>query len=92
MARAPLSSLHSLLFSVDMHEVGIHTGISSQIRTKLRDWAVGQARAGCYFQAAMSSNDSKTLYMPIPYYLQHYLILISYAMIHFQDHTLDAEF
>ena len=39
------------------------TGISSQIRTKLRDWAIGQARAGCYSQAALSSNDSKTLYM-----------------------------
>ena len=41
---------------------GTYTGISSQIRTKLRDWAIGQARAGCYSQAAMSSNDSKTLY------------------------------
>ena len=38
------------------------TGISSEIRTKLRDWAVWQARAGCYSQAALSSNDSKTLY------------------------------
>ena len=38
------------------------TGISSQIRTKLSDWAVGQARAGCYSQATLSSNDSKTLY------------------------------
>ena len=37
-------------------------GISSQIRTKLRDWAVWQARAGRYSQAALSSNDSKTLY------------------------------
>ena len=32
------------------------------MRTKLRDWAVWQARAGCYSQAALSSNDSKTLY------------------------------
>ena len=39
------------------------TGILSQIRTKLRDWAVWQARAGCYFLAAFSSNDSKTLYI-----------------------------
>ena len=30
------------------------TGISSQIRTKLRDWAIWQARAGCYSQAALS--------------------------------------
>ena len=38
------------------------TGISSEIRTKLRDWAVGQARAGYSSQAALSSNDSKTRY------------------------------
>ena len=25
-----------------------NTGISSEIRTKLRDWAIWQARAGCY--------------------------------------------
>ena len=37
------------------------TGISSQIRTKLCDWAIWQARACCYSQAALSSNDSKTL-------------------------------
>ena len=41
----------------------MHTGFSIQIGTKLRDWAVWQARAGCYSQAAMSSNDSKTLYI-----------------------------
>ena len=40
----------------------LHTGISSQIGTKLRDWAVWQARASCYSQAALSSNDSKTQY------------------------------
>ena len=40
----------------------LHTEISSEIRTKLRDWAVSQARAGCYSQAALSSNDSKMLY------------------------------
>ena len=34
----------------------------SEIRTKLCDWAVGQAGAGCYSQAASSSNGSKTLY------------------------------
>ena len=28
----------------------------------MRDWAVWQARAGCYSQAALSSNDLKTLY------------------------------
>ena len=40
------------------------TGFSSEIGTKLRDWAVGQAGAGCYSLAALSSNDSKTLYGP----------------------------
>ena len=38
------------------------TGFSSEIRTKLRDWAVGQARGSFYSQASLSSNDSKTLY------------------------------
>ena len=28
----------------------------------MRDWAVWQARAGCYSQVALSSNDLKTLY------------------------------
>ena len=35
--------------------------ISSQIRTKLRDWAVWQARAGWCSRAAMCTNDLKTL-------------------------------
>ena len=35
-------------------------GLLSHIGTKLRDWAVRQAGAGCYSQAALSSNDSKT--------------------------------
>ena len=38
------------------------TGFSSEIGTKLRDWAVGQAGGSCYSRAALSSNDSKTLY------------------------------
>ena len=42
------------------------TGFSSEIGTKLRDWAVGQARGSCYSLAALSSNDSKTLYT-LPY-------------------------
>ena len=37
------------------------TGILSQIRTKLSDWAAWQAGAGCYSQDALSSNESKTL-------------------------------
>ena len=39
------------------------TWFSSEIRTKLRDWAVGQAGGSCYSRAALSSNDSKTLYI-----------------------------
>ena len=39
------------------------TGFSSEIGTKLRDWAVGQAWGSCYSWAALSSNDSKTLYL-----------------------------
>ena len=38
-----------------------HTGILSEIGSKLRDWAVWEARAGCYSQAALSTNYSKTL-------------------------------
>ena len=37
----------------------INTGFSSEIGTKLRDWAVGQAGGSCYSWAALSSNDSK---------------------------------
>ena len=39
-----------------------YTAISSHLGAKLRDWTVRQAGAGCYFWAAMSSNDSKTRY------------------------------
>ena len=41
------------------------TGFSSQIGTKLRDWAIGQAWGSCYSWAALSSNDSKTLYFVV---------------------------
>ena len=41
---------------------GTATGILSEMSTKLRDWAVCQGRSGCDSQAALSSNDSKTLY------------------------------
>ena len=40
----------------------LNTGFSTQIGTKLRDLAVGQAGASCYSLAALSSNDSKTRY------------------------------
>ena len=36
------------------------TGFSSEIGTKLSDWAVRQAWGSCYSRAALSSNDSKT--------------------------------
>ena len=38
------------------------TGFSSETGTKLRELAIGKAEAGCYSQAASSSNDSKTRY------------------------------
>ena len=47
-------------------DAGEHTGILSQMRTKLSDLAVWQARAGCYCPAALSSNDSKTMYSVEP--------------------------
>ena len=40
-----------------------NTGFSSEIGTKLCDWAVGQAWGSCYSWAALSSNDSKMLYL-----------------------------
>ena len=40
----------------------LFTGISSQLRAKLRDWAVRPVRAGCYSRAALSLTDSKTRY------------------------------
>ena len=42
------------------------TGFSSEIGTKLRDWAVGQAGGSCYSWAALPSNDSKTRYDTAP--------------------------
>ena len=36
------------------------TGNLSHLGAKLHDWPDGQAEAGCYSWAAMSSNDSKT--------------------------------
>ena len=43
----------------------MNTGFSSEIGTKLRDWAIGLAGGSCYSWAALSSNYSKTLYKPI---------------------------
>ena len=61
VVRLPQEPNHELGREIMIYD--ILTGISSEIRTKLRDWAIWQARAGCYSQAALSSNDSKTLYM-----------------------------
>ena len=46
---------------VTKNNFGPSTAVSSEGMAKLRDWAVWQARTGCYSQAALSSNDSKTL-------------------------------
>lgn len=54
---------HNMLFSPALTTT---TGISSHLRAKLSDWADRLAEAGCYSWAALSSNDSKTLYL-----LQH---------------------
>ena len=40
-----------------------YAGFSSQIGTKLRDWADRQAGAGWYSRAILPSNDSKTRYI-----------------------------
>ena len=42
------------------NHVHVCTGFWSEIGTKLRDWAFGQAGGSCYSWAALSSNDSKT--------------------------------
>ena len=49
---------------VQVHTLYV-TGFSSEIGTKLRDWAVGQAWGSCFSWAALSSNDSKTLYITV---------------------------
>ena len=41
------------------------TGFSSEIGTKLREWAVGQAGGSCNSQAALSLNYSKTRYLTL---------------------------
>ena len=56
-----LRLIDSLVFF--QRQILFNTWISSQIRTKLPDWAIWQARAGCFSQAALSLNDSKTLYV-----------------------------
>ena len=43
------------------------TGFSSEIGTKLRESAVRQGKGSCYSRAALSSNDSKTLYSNLTY-------------------------
>ena len=49
----------------------INTGISSQLRAKLRDWAVRPVRAGCYSRAALSLTDSKTRYVLFLVFFSH---------------------
>ena len=56
----PLPKAHALW---DMgHLLNTSTGFSSEIGTKLRESAIGQAGGSCYSLAALSSNDSKALY------------------------------
>ena len=64
MSRSPQANGRNLLTNAtESLSVKRITGISSQIEAMLRDWAVGQAGAGCYSRAALSSNDSKTRYI-----------------------------
>ena len=51
-----------LVFVIVVIALKLHTGFSSEIGTKLRDWAVGQAGGSCYSRTALPSNDSKTRY------------------------------
>ena len=62
VARARSTRVNSTKQNKGCSWISVGTGISSQIGTKLRDWAVGQAGADCYSRAALPSNDSKTLY------------------------------
>ena len=55
--RAEGETLFVVQWRFESHLPKGHTGISSEVGTKLRDWASWQARAGCYSQAALSSND-----------------------------------
>ena len=56
-----VSELDCQTENIFMEDISFFTGFSSEIGTKLRDWAVGQAWGSCYSWAALSSNDSKTL-------------------------------
>ena len=55
-------TVHKCKLITDLISFNDSTGFSSQIGTKLHDWAVGQAWGSCYSWAALSSNDLKTLY------------------------------
>ena len=50
---------HSETESVAIDKRSLCTGILSNLGAKLRDWANGQAEAGCYSLAALPSNDLK---------------------------------
>ena len=54
------------------------TGFLTQLRARLRDWAVGPVRADCYAWAALYFILSKTLYMGI---------LSGYRMPHFRPYS-----
>ena len=50
------------IFSYQICERWRSTGYLSQLRPRLRDWALRPVRAGCYPWAALPFIDSKTLY------------------------------
>ena len=50
------------IFSCQICERWRSTGYLSQLRARLRDWALRPVRAGCYPWAALPFIDSKTLY------------------------------
>ena len=62
MRLSTFQRVQSLISNEEVSQYLNITGFSSEIGTKLRDWAVGQAGGSCYSWAALSSNDSKTRY------------------------------
>ena len=59
MRLSTFQRVQSLISNKEVSQYLNITGFSSEIGTKLRDWAVGQAGGSCYSRAALSSNDSK---------------------------------
>ena len=64
-----------------------NTGISSQLRAKLRDWAVRPERAGCYSRAALSLTDSKTRYI-LAWQSLHHSVPLAVSLVFLPDFQL----